>query len=87
MCRAFICRKVELVPKFKVLILFPTGMKIDSELEENEVFTSREDAEEYGLEWCSNYHAGGEVLHLSNPLEYPPDEEGSIDFEVVEIED
>lgn len=54
--------------------------------EQDEVFETEAEAEAFGLEQCSNYSAGGEVLHMSNPGDYPLEDEGA-DFEVVEVDE
>ncbi|WP_228509310.1 hypothetical protein [Herbiconiux sp. VKM Ac-1786] len=61
----------------------------DGDREElDEIFETESEAEEYGLEQVSNFDTGGEVLHLSNPGDYPaPDEGVKADYEVFEVED
>lgn len=54
--------------------------------EEDERFETEEGAEAFGLEQCSNYVVGGEVLHLSNPGDYPLNDDRA-DFEVVEVDE
>jgi hypothetical protein len=67
---------------YKVKMQYPDG----TTEEEDEVFETREEADAYGLIQCSDYKAGGEVLHLSNPGDYPPpDEVGSAHFEIIEV--
>ena len=67
---------------FKVTMLYPDG----TTEEDDEVFETEEAAREHGLEQCSNYKAGGEVLHMSNPGDYPLNEDDDeVDFEVVEV--
>lgn len=66
---------------FKVVMTYSDG---DRE-ELDEVFETESEAEAFGLEQVSNFDAGGEVLHLSNPGDYPaPDEGVQADYEVVE---
>lgn len=36
---------------------------------------------------CSCYHEGMEILHMSNPGDYPLDEDADVDYEIVEIDD
>lgn len=55
--------------------------------EDDEVFDTEGEANEYGLNQVSNYQTGGEVLHLSNPGDHPLDAEDTADFEIVEIDD
>jgi len=66
---------------FKVVMTYSDG---DRE-ELDDVFETESEAEAFGLEQVSNFDAGGEVLHLSNPGDYPaPDEGVQADYEVVE---
>lgn len=60
---------------------YPDG----SSEEQEEIFETEQEAENYGLEQCSNYSLGGEVLHMSNPGDYPLEDEDA-DFEIVEID-
>ena len=64
------------MPKYKLIF--------DGE-EQDEVFDSYEDAEEEALIELSNWHAGGEVLELSNPGDYPYDPDDEPDYEIIEI--
>lgn len=68
---------------YKVVIVLPDGTRD----EQDEVFETEEAAHDFGLEWCSNYEAGGEVLHQSNPGDHPlPDEDDDdVDYEVIEV--
>lgn len=43
--------------------------------EQDEVFDTEEDAEEYALYLCSCARTGVEILHWSNPGDYDYDEE------------
>lgn len=43
--------------------------------EQDEVFDTEEDAEEYALYLCSCARTGAEILHWSNPDDYDYDEE------------
>lgn len=73
---------------YKVVITFPDGDVIDSYEEDGDdgVFDTESEAEDYFTEWMSNYSTGGEVLNLSNPGDYPLDEdEEEPDYEIVEI--
>lgn len=53
--------------------------------ESDEIFDSYEDAEEYAMEELTNWHAGGEVLELSNPGDYPYDPDDEPEYEIVKI--
>lgn len=59
----------------------------DGDREElDEEFETESEAEAFGLEQVSNFAAGSEVLHLSNPGDYPaPSEEAEADYEVFEF--
>jgi hypothetical protein len=69
---------------YKVVMTYSDGERE----EQDEVFETESEAEAFGLEQVSNFNAGGEVLHLSNPGDYPAPENGvDADYEVVEVED
>lgn len=56
--------------------------------EDDEVFETYEDAEAHALEGVSNYRTGAEVLHGSNPGDYPEgDEDDDPEYEIVEVDD
>ena len=63
--------------KYKILI---DGEEDD---EGNEFDTESDD---YALQLESNWHAGGEVLEMSNPGDYPYDPDDCPNIEVVEFE-
>ncbi len=67
--------------KYQVELQYSDGT---TELDD-EVFTSRRDAEEHGMYLCSCYRTGCEVLNLSNPGDYPLDEDDDVDFEVIRV--
>ncbi len=52
---------------------------------DDEIFTSKRDAEEHGLYLCGCYRTGCEILNMSNPGDYPLDEDDDVDFEVVRV--
>ena len=56
--------------------------------EQDEVFATEEDAEEYALYLCSCTELGSEILHMSNPGDYDYDEDSYEDpgYEIVEDE-
>jgi len=66
------------VAKYKVIF--------DGE-EEDEIFNSEEEAEEYALYLCSCTNSGAEILHMSNPGDYDYDEDSfeDPDYEIIEI--
>lgn len=55
---------------------------------EDEVFNTKEDAEEYALYLCSCAREGAEILHMSNPGDYDYDEDDfeDPDYEIVKID-
>ena len=74
--------------KYKLIVTFSDGEVIDSyeEYGDDGVFDSEEEAEEYYYNMMSDYDAGGRILNLSNPGDYPLDEdEEDQDYEIVEI--
>jgi len=71
------------MPKFKVVINYQNG----ETYELDELYDSYEEAEEAALEDISNWHAGGEVLELSNPGDYPYDPDDAPDYDIFEEDD
>jgi hypothetical protein len=68
---------------YKVVMNYPDGTKE----EDDEVFETEEEARAHGLEQCSNYVAGGEVLHMSNPGDYPlSEDDDDVDFDLIEVD-
>ena len=55
--------------------------------EEDEIFNSEKEAEEYALYLCSCTNSGAEILHMSNPGDYDYDEDSfeDPDYEIIEI--
>lgn len=68
------------MPKFKIIF------NCD---EEDELFDTEEDAEEYALYLCSCTRTGAEILHWSNPGDYDYAENTfeNPEYEIVEIDD
>lgn len=66
---------------YKVVMIYPDG----TTGEDDEVFVTEDEARAYGEEQCSNYTAGGEVLHMSNPGDYPLSDD-EVDFSVTEVD-
>ncbi|MCI9129429.1 MAG: hypothetical protein HFJ65_03795 [Eggerthellaceae bacterium] len=67
---------------FRVNLHFNDG----SIVEDDELFDNKEAAFEYGeyLAGCSSL--GNEILNMSNPGDYPLDEDEDVEIEVVEAE-
>lgn len=69
--------------KYKVIMHYPAG---ESE-ELDEAFDTTSEADEEALYMCSCYHEGMEILHMSNPGDYPQDEAAEVDDGIVETDD
>ena len=69
--------------KYKIIMQYPDG----TNEEQDEVFDTEEDAEEYANYLVSCSQEGAEILNLSNPGDYPLDDYEDPDFEIIEIED
>jgi hypothetical protein len=67
--------------KYKVVMCYPDGTRE----QEDDTFETEAEAEEYGLYQCSCYKQGGEILHLSNPGDYPINDDEA-DFEIIEVD-
>ena len=72
------------MPKYRVDFI-----DSDGNVEEgDELFDTEEAAEDHGAYMRSCYREGAEILHMSNPGDYPEfDEDDTPDFEVVEVDD
>lgn len=55
--------------------------------DEDPTFATETEAEAYAADQINNYHVGGEVLHLSNPGDYPEGDDDDPEYEVIEVED
>ncbi len=53
--------------KYKVIFHYSSG---ETE-EEDELYDTKEEAREAGEYGCQCYYDGGEILHMSNPGDYP----------------
>lgn len=67
---------------YKVVMKYPDGTTDP----DDEVFQSESEADDHGLYLVSCYNQGGEVLHMSNPGDYPLVEDDDADFEVIEVD-
>ena len=67
-----------MLPKYKIIL---------EDEEQDEIFNSQEDAEEYALYLLSCSRLGAEILHMSNPgdYEYDEDEWENPEYEIIEI--
>ena len=71
------------MPKYKIVMHYSNGI---SE-EEDDIFDTEDDAEEYALYLISCGKVGAEILNLSNPGDYDLDDYDEPDFEIVEFDD
>ena len=71
------------MPKYKVIMHYSNGI---SE-EEEDIFDTEDDAEEYVFYLFSCGKEGAEILNLSNPGDYDLDDYDEPDFEIVEFDD
>lgn len=69
--------------KYKAILYLENGNTLESE----ELFDTYEEAFRDGEEMTSDYMLGGEILHMSNPGDYPFDEDQEIELEVVEVDE
>ncbi|AJE68553.1 hypothetical protein P9K31_14600 [Corynebacterium glutamicum] len=67
---------------FKIRIIFPDG----TDEEQDEHFDTEREAEEHGAYLASCYRQGNEILHMSNPGDYPLEDEDA-DYEVIEVDE
>ena len=71
------------MPKYKIIMQYSDGI---SE-EQDEIFDTEEDAEEFALYLVGCTRTGAETLNLSNPGDYPLDDYENPDFEIIEVDD
>ncbi len=69
--------------KYKVKYIFSNS----EESYEDNLYDTEEEAREAGEYGCGCYSLGNEVLNLSNPGDYPLDEDDDVDFEIIEVEE
>ncbi len=56
--------------------------------EQEEIFDTEEEAEEYGDYLCSCFNEGAEVLRLSNPFDYYDEYDNEEpEYKIIEIDD
>ena len=74
--------------KYRVGLRFPDGNEV--ECEEDEIFDTEEEANEFGLYLLSCARTGNEMFHLSNPGDYSLNDESTyndVDIYIIEIDD
>ncbi len=69
----------EKMSKYYVKMIYPNG----NEVMEDDTFDSYEAAEEHAAYCRSCYNEGAETLYMSNPGDYPYDEEEEPDYEIL----
>lgn len=69
------------MPKYKIVMQYPDG----TNEEQDEIFDTEEDAEEYALYLVSCSVEGSEILNLSNPGDYPLGNYEESNFEIIQI--
>lgn len=67
---------------YKIVMQYPDG----TTEEEDEVFKTREAADDYGMYLVSCCSEGAETLYMSNPGDYPDEDCEDVDFEIVEVD-
>lgn len=70
--------------KYQVVYIDSYGNEV---FREEELCLTREAAETVGCNGLSDYTAGCEVLYLSNPGDYPLEDNDEIDFDILEIDE
>ena len=55
--------------------------------EQDEVFATYEEAEQYAQYLVSCYHTVGEILEMSNPGDYPYDPDDEPEYEIIETDE
>lgn len=55
--------------------------------EQDEEFETEEQARDYADYLCGCSREGAEVLHYSDPFEYPDEEVDDVEYEIYEVED
>lgn len=68
---------------YKVLLKYSDGT---TDLYDDE-FETEEEAEDYGLYLIGCSREGAEILNMSNPGDYPLDDNEDLDFEIVEFDE
>lgn len=68
---------------YKVIMIYPDGDRD----EQDEVFSTYEDANEYGCYLVGCSELGAETLEMSNMGDYPMDEYEEPEFEIIEVEE
>lgn len=68
--------------KYKVIMLWPDGDEEELEF----LFDTYEEAAECAGDQAGAYYTGQEMFYLSNPGDYPLDEDEEVDWRIVEVD-
>lgn len=73
--------------KYKLLFHYSDGTDEEDD-NDGRYYDTEEQADAAGLDGLSAYHLGGEILEMSNPGDYPYDEDAADEdtFEILEVE-
>lgn len=78
------------MPKYKVKMIYDDSeemLQSDGSYDDA-IFESEDDAEDAGLQACSDSRLGAEILQMSNPGDYEYNEdEYEVDYEIIEIDE
>ena len=69
--------------QYKVVMLYSDG----TQDELDDIFDTEEEADRAGMQACSDYRDGCENMNLSNPGDYPLDDDDDVDYEIIEIDE
>lgn len=70
--------------KYKIIMKYDDGC----EDEQDEVFDTYEEAEEYACYLCGCCREGADILNLSNPGDYPETgDDLDVDFEIIKVKE
>lgn len=75
-------RKDQVMSSYKVVLRYSDG----ETYEEDVIFDTEEEAFEHGEYLCGCAFLGDEILYDSNPGDYPLEDDGNIEIEVVKID-
>ena len=67
--------------KYKIILIFSDG-----EDEQEGLFDTYEEADSVAGDLAGCYHVGQEMFNLSNPGDYPLDDDDDVDWRIVEVD-
>lgn len=65
---------------------FKVSWEDDDMDDDDPVFETWAEADQYALDQIGNVHTGAEVLHLSNPGDYAEGDDADPEYEIVEVD-